>query len=138
MNISLFESSRVGWEDSNSNNFKQDYFYFDFCFFAIILHLFLQIFQFFHFIFYSLVSVHIMVYKFTSVSKFLGGKENRNRSRSNLVWKYCYSNLPVWVGKIRIATISNKIISTSISFSSLLSYTNSYKYFNFFTLSSLL
>ena len=74
----------MGWEDSKSNNFKQDYFYFDFCFFAIILHLFLQIFQFFHFIFSSLVSVHIMVYKFTSVSNFWG-KENRNRSRSNLV-----------------------------------------------------
>ena len=38
----------------------------------------------------------------------------------------------MWVGKTRIATISNKIISTSISVSSLLSYTYSYKYFNFF------
>ena len=78
---------------------------------------------------YGTVSAHIMVYNFTSVSNFWGWR-NRNRSRNNLVWKYCYSNLHVWVGKIRIATISNKTASTSISVSSLISYTYSYKYFN--------
>ena len=135
--MSLFESSRVGWEDSNSNNFKQNYFYLDFYLCTNILHLFLQNISFFLFIFSSLVSVHIMVYNCTSCL-YIFGCRNRNRSRNSLVWKCRYSNLPVWVGKIRIATISNKTTSTSISICAPTSYTYSYKIFHFFNLSSLL
>ena len=133
----LFESSRVGWEDSNSNNFKQNCFYLYFCFYTNFLHLFLQNISFFYVIFCSFVSVSIMVYNCASGCIFLGCR-NRNRSRSSFVWKCCYSNLPVWVGKIRIATISKKTASTSIFVSTPISYTYSYKIFHFFMLSSLL
>ena len=68
----LFESSRVGWEDSNSNNFKPNCFYLDFCFYTKFWHLFLQNIAILYVIFSSFVSVHIMVYNCASASIFFG------------------------------------------------------------------
>ena len=89
-----------------------------------------KIFAIFNVIFSSFVSVDIMVYNCASVSIFLGCR-NRNRRRNSFVRKCCYSNLPVWVGKIRIATISNQTASTCISVSTPSSDTYSYKIFQF-------
>ena len=61
---------------------------------------------------------------------FLGCR-NRNRRRNSFVRKCCYSNLPVWVGKIRIATISNQTASTCISVSTPSSDTYSYQILQF-------
>ena len=46
----------------------------------------------FDFIFSSLVSVHIMVFNYTSFYYFWC--RNITRSRNSLVWNCCYSNLP--------------------------------------------
>ena len=63
---------------------------FSFCTNTLLL--FIQNISIFYFIFSSLVSVHIMVYNYTSFYYFWC--RNINRSRNSLVWNCCYSNLP--------------------------------------------
>ena len=88
----LEELSALTREDSNVNNFKQDcfYLYFSFCTNSSLL--FIHNISIFNFIFSSLVSVHVMVFNYTSFYYFWC--RNINRSRNSLVWNCCYSNLP--------------------------------------------
>ena len=88
----LEELSALTREDSNVNNFKQDCFYLQFSFCTNTLSYSYKIFQFFYFIFSSLVSVHIMVFNYTSFYYFCC--RNINKSRNSLIWNCCYSNLP--------------------------------------------
>ena len=103
--MGLEELSAFTQEDSNVNHFKQDCFYLYFSFCTKTFLLFIQNISIFDFIFSSSVSVHIMVFKYTSFDYFWC--RNINRSRNSLVWNCCYSN-PPHVGLEELSAITQK------------------------------
>ena len=142
--MGLEELSALTREDSNGHNFKQDCFYLYFSFCTNTLLLLIQNISIFDFIFSSLVSAHIMVFNYTSFYYFWGAETWID---IETVWfeivairifiKWVWKSYLLLHGKIRMATISNKTASTSISFSAPTLYSYRYKIFQFLIFSSL-